>query len=134
MSRSSPGRYALHEFAKNVYEVTATDSKGKALRITRPDPYGWDVAGHDGAVVFSYTLFGDRTDGTYAGIDSRHAHLNMPATLAYARGLEQRPAEVRFDLPTGWRVTSQLRPEAATGTWQAPNLQSSWTRPPRWGR
>ncbi|ALW86703.1 hypothetical protein AUC43_17420 [Hymenobacter sedentarius] len=123
MARSSPGRYALHEFAKNVYDVSATDSKGNPLRITRPDPSGWDVAGHDGAVVFRYTLFGDRTDGTYAGIDSRHAQLNMPATLAYARGLEQRPAEVKFDLPTGWQVASQLRPDAATGTWYAPHLQ-----------
>ena len=43
MARSSPGRYALHEFAKNVYDVQATNSKGKALNISRPDPYGWDA-------------------------------------------------------------------------------------------
>ncbi|WP_426490736.1 M61 family metallopeptidase [Hymenobacter sp. 102] len=122
MARSSPGRYALHEFAKNVYDVQATDSKGKALSVVRPDPYGWMVAGHDGAVVLTYTLFGDRTDGTYAGIDSRHAHLNMPATLAYAQGLEQRPATVQFQLPEGWTVATQLKPEAG-GSWTAPNLQ-----------
>src|SRR5687768_11643509 len=29
MSRSSPGRYALHEFAKNVFDVRATDAGGK---------------------------------------------------------------------------------------------------------
>ena len=29
MARSSPGRYALHEFAKNVYEVRAVDGSGK---------------------------------------------------------------------------------------------------------
>ncbi|RSK36192.1 M61 family metallopeptidase [Hymenobacter metallilatus] len=122
MARSSPGRYALHEFAKNVYDVQATDSKGKALTAEKPDPYGWTVAGHDGTVIFTYTLFGDRTDGTYAGIDSRHAHLNIPATLAYAQGLEQRPAAVQFQLPEGWTVASQLKPEA-DGTWTAPNLQ-----------
>lgn len=123
MARSSPGRYALHEFAKNVYDVSATNSKGQPLTISLPDPYGWDVAGHDGTVVFSYTLFGDRTDGTYAGIDSRHAHLNMPATLAYARGLEQRPAEVKFELPPGWTAATQLQPGAAPGTYTAPHLQ-----------
>jgi len=42
MARSSPGRYALHEFAKNVYDVRATNGQGKPLPITRPDPYGWD--------------------------------------------------------------------------------------------
>ncbi|SHJ74114.1 Predicted metalloprotease, contains C-terminal PDZ domain [Hymenobacter daecheongensis DSM 21074] len=123
MARSSPGRYALHEFAKNVYDVQATDAKGRALPISRPDPYGWDVSGHDGTVRFTYTLFGDRTDGTYAGIDAVHAHLNMPATLAYARGQEQRPAEVRFELPTGWQVATQLRPDPAKGTYYAPHLQ-----------
>ncbi|RSK42411.1 M61 family metallopeptidase [Hymenobacter perfusus] len=122
MARSSPGRYALHEFAKNVYDVQATDSKGQVLSVVKPDPYGWAVAGHDGTVVFTYTLFGDRTDGTYAGIDQRHAHLNMPATLAYAQGLEQRPAAVQFQLPEGWTVASQLKPEA-NGTWTAPHLQ-----------
>ncbi len=123
MARSSPGRYALHEFAKNVYDVQATDSKGKVLPAVKPDPYGWDVTGHDGTVIFTYTLFGDRTDGTYAGIDGRHAHLNMPATLAYAEGLEQRPAQVQFGLLPGWTVASQLQPDAAGTTYSAPNLQ-----------
>jgi predicted metalloprotease with PDZ domain len=31
MSRSSPGRYALHEFAKNVYAMSAVDGAGRAL-------------------------------------------------------------------------------------------------------
>ena len=31
MSRTSPGRYALHEFAKNVFEVRVTDGAGREL-------------------------------------------------------------------------------------------------------
>src|SRR5690349_3322149 len=62
MSRSSPGRYAIHEFAKNVFQVKAVDGKGKPLTVTRPNPYQWNVSGHDGTVVFTYTLFGDRGD------------------------------------------------------------------------
>ena len=31
MSRSSPGRYAVHEFAKNVFDVRVTDAAGSAL-------------------------------------------------------------------------------------------------------
>ncbi|HPI79635.1 MAG TPA: M61 family peptidase, partial [Cyclobacteriaceae bacterium] len=69
MARSSPGRYALHEFSKNIYNVKAQDSQGKLLPISRPNPYQWNVAGHDGTVKFSYTLFGDRGDGTYSQID-----------------------------------------------------------------
>jgi predicted metalloprotease with PDZ domain len=124
MARSSPGRYALHDFAKNIYYVVATDGTNKPLPTNRPDPYGWDVTpGPDGTVAFSYTLYGDRTDGTYVGIDQQHAHLNIPATLCYALGLEGRAAEVKFEAPPGWKVATQLRPGSEKNTYTAPNLQ-----------
>ena len=125
MSRSSPGRYALHEFAKNVYAVTATNAQGDTLRVTRPNPHQWDVGGHDGTVRVSYTLFGDRVDGTYTAIDNTHGHLNMPATFMWARGTEDRPIRVQFEPPAGseWTVATQLVPTAAPATFTAPDLQ-----------
>src|SRR5215207_8454603 len=83
MSRTSPGRYALHEFAKNVFDVRVRDGKGAALTPTRPDLHEWTITGHDGAVVISYRVFGDRVDGTYLSVDATHAHLNMPASLMW---------------------------------------------------
>ena len=123
MSRSSPGRYALHEFAKNVYGVRAADGQGRALAFTRPDPHQWEVAGHDGTVTVRYTLFGDRADGTYAAIDASHAHLNAPATFMWAPGMENAPVRVRFERPEGWRVATQLVPTADSAVFAAPNLQ-----------
>jgi len=123
MSRSSPGRYALHEFAKNVYGLRAEDGSGRPLAFTRPDPHQWDVAGHDGTVTVRYTLFGDRVDGTYAAIDATHAHLNIPATFVWARGMENAPVRVRFERPEGWRVATQLAPTADSSVFTAPNLQ-----------
>jgi predicted metalloprotease with PDZ domain len=125
MSRSSPGRYALHEFAKNVYAVRVADGAGRELEPARRDPYRWLVTGHDGTVRFSYTLFGDRVDGTYAGIDRSHAHLNMPATFAWARGLERRPIEIRFRVPegSGWRPATQLVETRDPFVFAAPDLQ-----------
>ena len=91
MARTSPGRYALHEFAKNVFDVSAVNSKGQRLTATRPDPHQWDFASHDGTVVITYKIFGDRTDGTYLGINDVHAHINIPAALMFARGWFERP-------------------------------------------
>ncbi|PKV63257.1 putative metalloprotease with PDZ domain [Pontibacter ramchanderi] len=124
MPRSSPGRYALHEFAKNVYSVKASDSKGQPLRISRTSPHQWAVSGHQGEVTVSYTLFGDHADGTYTGIDESHAHLNMPATLMYAPSFEQAPAQVTFRIPQGsnWKVATQLEP-LNDSTFRAPNFQ-----------
>lgn len=124
MSRSSPGRYALHEFAKNVYAVKAFDGRGRPLAVTRPDPYGWDVAGHDGTVRLTYTLFGDRGDGTYAQIDATHAHLNTPAAFMWARGLEKRPVRVTFrPADPKWKVATQLAPTGDPYTFTARDLQ-----------
>src|SRR5687767_5937604 len=125
MSRSSPGRYAVHEFSKNVFDLHAYDGMGKALRTTRPNPYQWNVGGHDGTVRITYKIFGNHVDGTYLGIDTSHAHMNMPATLMWARGLEGRPVTVRFEPPDGsaWKPATQLYPTADPWVFTAPNLQ-----------
>ncbi|MBV8570382.1 MAG: M61 family metallopeptidase [Acidobacteriaceae bacterium] len=125
MSRSSPGRYALHEFAKNIYHVHAFDGAGKPLQPARESPSAWVVSGHDGVVRFEYTLFGDQDDGTYAAIDLTHAHLNLPAALAWAPGYEHSPSIIKFDLPEGlhWAVSTQLKQEGKD-VWSAPNLES----------
>jgi predicted metalloprotease with PDZ domain len=125
MSRSSPGRYAVHEFAKNVYDVHAFDGKGRELTIVRPNPYEWDASGHDGTVRITYRIYGDLVDGTYLGIDTSHAHLNMPATFIWARGLDDRPARFTFAPPKGsnWKVATQLYPTSDLWTYTAPNLQ-----------
>jgi predicted metalloprotease with PDZ domain len=135
MSRSSPGRYALHEFAKNVYNVRATDELGRSLPLSHPDPYGWDASGHKGTVSLEYTVFGDRVDGTYAAIDETHAHLNMPAVLAWAPGFESATATLKFDIPPGsnWTVATQLLPNP-DGTWSAPNLEWLMDSPVEIGR
>lgn len=123
MSRTSPGRYAIHEFAKNVYGVVAKDSQGNLLEITRPNPYQWDVKGHDGIVHISYTLFANRAGGTYAQVDETHAHLNIPATFMYAPSLRNSPIEVTFNLreDLGWKVATQLKPVEGN-TYSAPDL------------
>ncbi len=125
MARSSPGRYALHEFAKNVYQVRVTDGAGKTLTYTRPNPHQWDIAGHNGTVKITYTLFADRADGTYAAVDNQHAHLNIPATLMYGNGLENRPATITLQLPNGsnWQAATQLKPTENPFVFTAPHLQ-----------
>lgn len=125
MSRSSPGRYAIHEFAKNVYQVSAVDGAGKPLKVERTEPYGWSIAGHDGVVTVTYTLYADRGDGTYSQVDATHAHLNMPATFLWADGYDAKPIRVKFKrADAAWKIATQLPPVAgdADAFW-APNLQ-----------
>jgi predicted metalloprotease with PDZ domain len=130
MSRSSPGRYALHEFPKNVYNFRAIDGQGHALEVSRPSPYQWNVSGHKGTVVVEYVIYGDRADGTYNGIDGTHAHLNLPATLVWAHGFEKTPVSLKFENPEGsnWKIATQLAPHD-DGLWTAPNMDRMFDSP-----
>lgn len=124
MSRTSPGRYALHEFMKNIYAVKVTDGKGNILNTNRPDPYSWKVKGHDGTIKVSYILFADRGDGTYSQIDETHAHLNIPATFIYMPNKEKDAIEVTFNVreDLNWKVATQLKPVSGN-TYAAYDLQ-----------
>jgi predicted metalloprotease with PDZ domain len=125
MSRSSPGRYAIHEFAKNVYDVQIDNGGGGALRVDRPNTSEWDVTGHSGTVRVRYRVYGDRTDGTFLAVDPTHAHINIPAALMWARGLENRAIRITFDPPAGasWKVATQLHPTDDPHAFTAANLQ-----------
>jgi predicted metalloprotease with PDZ domain len=93
------------------------------------------VGDHDGTVRVSYTLFADRADGTYSGIDLTHAHLNMPATFMWARGEADRPIHIEFRPPPGlaWRLATQLRPTATPRAFTAPDLAYFMDSPTEFG-
>lgn len=124
MSRSSPGRYALHEFAKNVYNVVVTDSKGEVLKFHRPDPYSWQIKGHDGTIKVSYTLFANHGDGTYAQVDETHAHLNAPATFMFVPELAEQAFEVTINVrqDLNWKIATQLK-HTVDNTYYAKDMQ-----------
>jgi predicted metalloprotease with PDZ domain len=124
MSRSSAGRYATHEFGKNIYNVKAFNVDGSSLTLKQIEGDLYELPEHDETVKVSYTLFGNWTDGTYAGIDESHAHLNMPSAFMWVIGQDKRPLKFEFnDLDKyGWKVATQLKNEGAN-VYSAPNMQ-----------
>jgi predicted metalloprotease with PDZ domain len=135
MSRSSPGRYATHEFGKNVYDVSAKDQSGKSLTINRIDGDVYEVPEHTGAITVSYTLYGNYADGTYAGIDPESIHLNMPATFMWMKGLDNAPITIKFDLPKENKgvFATQLVQDDDKYSYKAPNLQYFMDSPTKIG-
>lgn len=118
MPQASPGRYAVHNFAKNVYDLKAYDGKGNELAVSQEEITAWAIAGHDGAVRLEYTLFANGGDGTYSGIDDRKLHLNMPASFLYGEQLNDRPIllGVKAGQRPEWTMASQLVPVTAPGS------------------
>ncbi|HEX8461359.1 MAG TPA: M61 family peptidase, partial [Segetibacter sp.] len=134
MSRSSPGRYAKHEFGKNVYNVLAFNEDGKALKLEKEDADVYKVTGHKGTVKLTYTLYGNYFDGTYAGIDISGYHLNMPAAFMWVKGLEKAPITLQFTVPVAsWKIATQLKPTSDPLTFTAPDLQYFMDAPTKVG-
>lgn len=136
MSRSSPGRYATHEFGKNVYDVKAFDKSGKEITLQRLDGDIYQVSGLNGFVKMQYTLYANHADGTYAGLDQNSVHLNAPATFMWVKELQTAPIEVKFELPkdTKWTIATQLKPTAKPNVFTAANLQYFMDSPIKIGK
>lgn len=135
MSRSSPGRYATHEFGKNVYDVVAKDKSGKSLAVNRIDGDVYEVFDHFGTVTVTYTLFANHADGTYAGIDPESIHLNMPAAFMWIKGFDKTPIEISFELPAENKgiIATQLFPTNNPTTFTARGLQYFMDSPTKIG-
>lgn len=126
MSRSSPGRYATHEFGKNVYNVKAFDSaSGRPVDVVQKDGDVYTAMYSYGTLVVEYTLFGDLVDGTYSAIDRNHAHLNMPASFMWVIGRDRQPIIVHYDVPpaSNWKVATQMKPLGNDNSFWAPDFQ-----------
>ena len=130
MPTASPGRYAEHAFAKNVYDLVATNKAGDTLTVYRTDTDAWEVAGHDGYATVQYTLFANRADGTYSGVDNRKVHLNMPATFMFAPAMDGRPVLLSWDpaQQPGWEVATQLE-KLDEATFRAPDYYYFYDSP-----
>ncbi|MGH7583828.1 MAG: M61 family metallopeptidase, partial [Gemmatimonadales bacterium] len=134
MARSSPGRYALTEYAENVNSVTAMNSRGKQLPVVHGDPYSWTVSGHDGTVTLSYNMYADVGNGTYSGFNPEQEHIQPQGTFVYVKGLEARPVRVTFHrLDPAWTIATQLVPTRDSETYTAPGMQYFFDSPTHLG-
>jgi predicted metalloprotease with PDZ domain len=126
MSRTSPGRYAVHDFGKNVYNLKAFGADKEPLKTHRTEPDVWQVNTMQQNLNLQYTLFANHADGTYSGIDADFANLNMPATFMWIEETSHLPIKLVFDLPgaNSWEIATQLKLlDSATNTYFAPDLQ-----------
>ena len=48
ISRTSPGRYALHEFSRTSTTSPSPTGRARPIVPDRPNLHQWDVTGHDG--------------------------------------------------------------------------------------
>lgn len=125
MSRSSPGRYATHEFGKNIYDVKAFNKLNQLITINQIDGDVYEVPNYNGYVRVQYLLFANYADGTYAGIDPSSVHLNMPASFLWVKSADKLPIDISFNLTnnSNWTIATQLTSTNNPFKFTAPGLQ-----------
>ena len=113
-----------------------TTADGRPLAIEHPQRHEWNVTEHPAEVHVRYRVTGNRIDGTYVAIDQTHAHLNMPAVILWARGLEHRAARItlmRGPAGEAWQAATQLFPTDDPLVFTAPNFQYLMDSPVEFG-
>jgi len=107
----SPGNYEIQNYARYVRHFTARDAAGKSLFWDRADKDTWRVAaGKSARVTAEFDFLADTIDFSIARIRGDFGQFLGTNLFLFEEGQLARPAEVRFALPTGWRVTTALKP------------------------
>ncbi len=127
MSKTSPGRYAVHNFAKNIYNIHAfSNGQPEPLTYLHIQPDAWIIQDAFGNTTIGCTLFANHIDGTYSSITNAQVLLNIPSALPWLSEFTDNPITVRFVFPDTARntVVTQLPIlDSARHIYFAPNLQ-----------
>jgi predicted metalloprotease with PDZ domain/cyclophilin family peptidyl-prolyl cis-trans isomerase len=103
----SPGFYGLQNYADRVSHVEARAADATALDVLKPSPSRWTVAtGGRPSFTLTYTVAAPRGSNLGNGVTETSAVIIGPATyitLVEPDPHTHRPAEVRLDLPAGWK-------------------------------
>ncbi|HKV71388.1 MAG TPA: hypothetical protein VJN62_09080 [Gemmatimonadales bacterium] len=116
----SPGNYEIQNYARFVRHFGAKDPSGRALFWDRADKTTWRVpTGGATSITVSFDELADTIDLSMARIHGDLAQFLGTNLFLYQPGHLDRPAEVRFTVPEGWRVTTALKSEGP-GVYTAP--------------
>jgi len=106
-----------HEFPSRS-TISRLAKAGHALAITSRSTINGTVSGHKGTVVVEIYRLRRPRDGTFDGIDA-HAHLNMPATFAYAARVRKSPVSIQLAIRKAPAGSGHATGAHSDGTWTA---------------
>ncbi len=106
----SPGSYEIQNYARYVFGFSAKNAAGQPLRWDRGDKDTWRVVTDStDRVTVEFNYEADTIDLSIARVAPDFAQFLGTNLFLFEEGQLARPAEVRFRVPAGWRVTSALK-------------------------
>lgn len=116
----TPGHYEIENYARYVRGFRASGADGGELRWDKLDPDTWRVfsRGYD-QVRVAFEYYADTLNLSGSLIREDFAFFNGTNLFLYPEGLYEYPARVRFELPAGWRVATELAEGDMPGVFMA---------------
>jgi predicted metalloprotease with PDZ domain len=117
----SPGHYNIQNYARYVRHFAARNAQGAALFWDRMDKDTWRIpTGGAPTVTVEFDMLADTIDLSMSRVTAEGGWILGSTVFLFEEGKLDRPAEVRFALPAGWKVTSALK-AGANGMYTAPD-------------
>jgi predicted metalloprotease with PDZ domain len=112
----SPGYYRVEDYAAQVTNLSARDSRGEAVRVEKPRPNRWRVeAGGARSVVLTYRVSCNQRSVTTNYVDREYGVLNGAPTFITIAERASRQHHVRLELPATWTRAMSGLDEAPAG-------------------
>jgi predicted metalloprotease with PDZ domain len=106
----SPGSYEIQNYARYVRGFRASGARAAPLSWDRADKDTWRVAtGQAPTVTVEFDFLADTIDLSLPRLTDDFGQFLGTNVFLFEETRLDRPAEVRFNLPRGWRVSTALR-------------------------
>lgn len=114
MPKWMPGYYQLMEYAGEVKNLTAKDTKGEVVSVTNTNRNTWRVIlKRNTPFSMSYDVKADRKFVANSYLDSTHGYLVPAATFLYINGHVNSPVNLTVKLYSNWdKIATGLDPVA----------------------
>jgi len=116
----TPGAYHIDNYARYVRDFSASTTDGTPLRWDKVDKDTWRI--HHGSarrVRVSFNFFADEATLVGSLLRPDFGFFNGTNLFVYPEKRYDHPARVRFELPDGWRIATELIESGEPGVYLA---------------
>ena len=106
-----PGSYMIRDFAKNITEISAINSKGQPIPLNKLDKQTWQLIATDETITVNYQVFAFDLSVRTAYLDNQRGFFNGSSTFLQVPELDNSRCKLMINSPhneKNWRVATGL--------------------------